>query len=901
MAYQPKSYKKFVATAATATLVASAVVPVAFAAKPATEFSDVAPQYKDAVDYLVDNTIAAGKTPSTFGTAENIIRVDAAIWIAKATLTEGEISAAPASDFTDVPDRGVIYVDALKSKGYVNGTDATSFNSYANISRGEVAMILAEAYDITGNTADNKFTDVNSRYLAAVSALKDNGITSGKSSTRFGTGDAITRGELAIWVYKLETLNESTVSNLNVAVEGSKATVTADVKNVVDNTDATVSVYPNGNLSATPIVNSAKVVGGKVTTAFNDVPAGTHTVVVKVGEAEASKSFVIAATVTPKVESVTAINAKEIQITFNQAIKESSVIDSSDDLIAGIVALNSLDARTLTDNAYLSADGKTLTLVATNTWSGSYAFELVKDKVEATNGSKVGEYKQFVTVSDSVRPTFTGLSYEPSGSAKFSFSEPLNETAASIASKLVVSGGTTVVITATDITLAADNKSFTVALPTSMTKDASYTFTYTGLQDFAGNLLSPNPLSATVVKADRDITKPTVTNVAALDTGKLQVTFSEKIRANTAVVTVSNVDYPTYTLDTTGTIATFTGVTGLTEGVQSVLVKEALDLAGLKMDNVTRVIQVTADSTAPAYVSHTVDTVGGNRFLVVNYNEEITANQAAIVTGTYVDSNNITYTMAPITGLDISTGTDKKSVRIKLPTTVGTYTVNLPAKLAEDTSAATNDSAARNVSFTLGTAVDATKPVTTNFVQNGNKVTVTFDRDVTSATALNVNNYSIEGISSPFESAIFKGNARTVELTVKNDVITTNGVRNYTVSNVATSAGSVMLSETSTYNFDENVRPTVQSAKVISSTEIEVTLNEALDSTTVGTDFDVFQGSSTTAITDVEAISGTNKVVITVAPLTSLSGLTLKASSTINLTDLNGNNVNFVGPIAVTN
>jgi hypothetical protein len=36
MAYQPKSYKKFVATAATATLVASAEVPVAFAAKPAT-------------------------------------------------------------------------------------------------------------------------------------------------------------------------------------------------------------------------------------------------------------------------------------------------------------------------------------------------------------------------------------------------------------------------------------------------------------------------------------------------------------------------------------------------------------------------------------------------------------------------------------------------------------------------------------------------------------------------------------------------------------------------------------------------------------------------------------------------------------------------------------------------
>jgi hypothetical protein len=61
MAYQPKSYKKFVATAATATLVASAVAPVAFAAKPASEFTDVAPQYKEAVDYLIDNTIVLVK------------------------------------------------------------------------------------------------------------------------------------------------------------------------------------------------------------------------------------------------------------------------------------------------------------------------------------------------------------------------------------------------------------------------------------------------------------------------------------------------------------------------------------------------------------------------------------------------------------------------------------------------------------------------------------------------------------------------------------------------------------------------------------------------------------------------------------------------------------------------
>ncbi len=616
------------------------------------------------------------------------------------------------------------------------------------------------------------------------------------------------------------------------------------------------------------------------------------------------RSYEASNVVAAAVNSVNAVNAKELQITFTQPIKESSVIDDKDDLIEGIVKLNSADARSLTDNAYLSADGKTLTLVAADKWNGSYAFEVVKNKVEAANGEKVGEYKVFLTASDTARPTFAGVSYEPSGQAKFSFSEPLNESASDIASKLVVSGGTSVTISADDIEVADDSKSFKVTLPASMTKDASYTFTFTGLADFAGNLLSPNPLSATVVKADRDTVKPTVTSVTALDTGKLQVTFSEKIRSTGAAVKVGDTTYTTYTLDTTGTVATFTNVGALTEGVKSVTISDALDLAGLKMNEVTRVIQVNADTTAPAYVNHTVETVGGTRYLVVSYNEEITVNSSKEVAGTYVNSNNITLPVAGITGDDITRGTDKKSVRIKLPATAGTYTLGLPTGLVEDTSAATNDSAARNVTFTVGTAVDATKPVTEDFYQVGNKVTVKFDRPVTAATALNVNNYSIDGVSSPFSSAIFKGDAQTVELTLKNDVITTNGVRNYTVSNVATSAGSVMVSETDTYDFKENVRPIVQSAKVINATQIEVTLSEALKLETAGTDFDVFQGSTTAlAENGAEVIAGTNnnKVVITLAtPLTSLNGITLGASSTIDLADVNGNVVNFVGPIAVS-
>ncbi|MDT0192385.1 Ig-like domain-containing protein [Exiguobacterium sp. BG5(2022)] len=695
--------------------------------------------------------------------------------------------------------------------------------------------------------------------------------------------------------------SEVEISNVSSSVDQAAEvlSVTADVKNLKDGEKVELVVYPGKDMSATPIKADATVKDGKLTVS-KKLPAGTHSFQLVSGEVKSSvENFTIEA---PMVKDVKLNNAKELVITFNKEIKKDSVI-TSDALIAGIISLNSSDAAASSSKAYLSNDGKSLTLVATTTWNGSYAFEVAKDKVEAVvSGQKVEEYKAFVSAEDVVRPTFSGVTYEANGAAKFTFSEPLDETAATIASKLVVTGPTSVSITASDISVAADGKSFTVTLPAAMTKDVAYTFAFTGLKDFAGNLSMPNPVTATVVNSVRDTVKPTVTNVVALDAGKLQVTFSEKIRPNTAVVTVGAAASSTYTLDSTGTVATFSPVTNLTAGVQSVTISGALDLAGLELDSVTRVIQVVADNAAPVYVNHSVETVGSDRFLVVNYNEEITANAGVSVTGTYVDSNNITQSVTAITGADITTGSDKKSVRVKLPATAGAYTLSLPANLARDTSAQTNGSAARSVTFTLGAAVDSTKPVVSTFAQTGNKVTVTFDRVVTAATALNVANYSIDGISSPFESAIFKGDAQTVELTLKNDVITTDGVRNYTVSNVATSAGAVMAPKTGTYNFKENVRPTVLGAKVLSSTEIEVTLSEALDSTKVGTDFDVFQGASTTALTDSEAISGTNKVIITLAdPLTTLNGLTLKAASSIDLTDVNGNQVNFVGPITVTN
>ena len=190
MTYQQKSYKKFIATAATATLVASAIAPATMAAG----FTDVSEKYQDAVDFVVSKG-ANGMSETKFGVHENIKRVDAAVLLVKVLGLDYE-NAAP-SGFTDVPERAVQYVNALKEAGITNGKSATKFDSHSLITRGELAVWIQRGFELVGEN-EVPFTDVAGQYAEAVAALVDNGITNGVSETQFGTYQHAKRGDYAI-------------------------------------------------------------------------------------------------------------------------------------------------------------------------------------------------------------------------------------------------------------------------------------------------------------------------------------------------------------------------------------------------------------------------------------------------------------------------------------------------------------------------------------------------------------------------------------------------------------------------------------------------------------------------------------------------------------------------------
>lgn len=195
-----KSYNKFVATAATATLVASAIAPVA-ASADSKQFTDVNERYAPAVDYVVSKGVQ-GKTSTQFGVQDSIKRVDAAVFIANAL--DLNKPGSPDAGFSDVPARAKDAVNALKEKGIINGKTDTRYGANDVLTRGEVALILASAYNLKGDANSVKFTDVNkNRYGSAVAGLVDAGVTDGISDTKFGTENPVKRGDLAVFLYKL--------------------------------------------------------------------------------------------------------------------------------------------------------------------------------------------------------------------------------------------------------------------------------------------------------------------------------------------------------------------------------------------------------------------------------------------------------------------------------------------------------------------------------------------------------------------------------------------------------------------------------------------------------------------------------------------------------------------------
>ena len=247
MGYKAKPCRKFMATAVTATIVASAIAPVASAATVA-DFTDVAPQYQEAVSFLLEKGATNGKTETQFGVYDSITRQDAATQLVNVLGLEVDTTVTK-TKFTDVPARTAPYVQALVDAGITNGKTETQFGANEEITRGQLAVWIQKGFELeSSNSVD--FTDVASHYQEAVSALVSHGVTNGISETQFGTYKNAQRGDYAIFLMRAAEAS----TKVKYEVKSTAVDVTTTDENVLNTLfNETVLDFGSANVTVTDV------------------------------------------------------------------------------------------------------------------------------------------------------------------------------------------------------------------------------------------------------------------------------------------------------------------------------------------------------------------------------------------------------------------------------------------------------------------------------------------------------------------------------------------------------------------------------------------------------------------------------------------------------------------------
>ncbi|TKI48789.1 S-layer homology domain-containing protein [Lysinibacillus tabacifolii] len=315
MANQPKKYKKFVATAATATLVASAIVPVASAAG----FSDVAGNdHEVAINALADAGIINGYADGSFKPNQTINRGQVVKLLGRYLEAQGQEIPADWNSkqrFNDLPvtaeEELVKYAALAKDAGVFNGSNG-NLNASQTMQRQQMAVVLVRAIkeiagvDLVAEYKKANFVteigDLDKAYSAeqrtAIVALEYAGIT---NVAHFNPGNSVTRGQFASFLYR--TI-ENVINNPEAGVAAVKAinntTVEVTFDEEVDNVQAL-----NFLISDLEVKNAAvKLTNKKVVVLTTAAQTADKEYTVSLGEEKIGTFKGIAAVVPTKVDLV---------------------------------------------------------------------------------------------------------------------------------------------------------------------------------------------------------------------------------------------------------------------------------------------------------------------------------------------------------------------------------------------------------------------------------------------------------------------------------------------------------------------------------------------------------------------------------------------------------------------
>lgn len=761
----------------------------------------------------------------------------------------------------------------LKAKGILSGYADGQAHLEDTLTRAQLAVILANlkglSQDATGAT---KFSDVKAGawYTGWIGAVAKAGLMNGTSATTFNPNAKVSYEQLA--TVMAQSLGLTPVSG--ASVPGASAWAQGWVKAAVDAGVAASQTNYKANALRYDLVSSTYATYTKL---------------------EAAKVF--------SVQSVTAVNAKKIQVVFNREVNETVAENAATYSFVG------LTPGTVTP--VLQDDKKTVVLTLTNAIANDTTFVVAINEVPSVASAdvKTAKYTTTLTFSDTVKPTFTGVTYPEAGTAVLNFSEDL-----STSGTVAVYDGSTLV---TGLTVSNANNQITIA---GLTTDKEYKVVVVGAKDQSSNLITA-PVETTVKSTVSETVKPAIASLTSVDLTTLKVVFSEKLKQISAGVyanvTVDGVALTgeTQSFDTTNNTLTISKTALAAPGIHSISISGYKDLSNNSGDTLTKAVAFAASAPVlekTEVVSDTTDT-----YVQLTFNEQPSASaaQGVDITGTYTTPDNILKSV--VSGsITEATAVTQVGNTLKIKVTgfeAGTYALTIPAAgISDGTTARTEN---LTINFALAASSDTSKPTVTNVYIPGENATavvsgltsvplntfyVKYSKTM-GTSAVNPDNYSVDG-QKVFGSAVFVGDKTLVKLTLKDSAITLNGDRSFQISSAVIGENNVAISSfSSTETLKENVKPLLSSAVVVDATHITLTFTEALadanfTSADAGNDFEVYIDGVKSPIASVGTGATSNDSQLSVVlstPITasqlSSSTIIVKVLDTTDGTDANSN------------
>ena len=203
---------KFTTTAATVSLVATAMIGVASAAE--TTYKDVPSDHLffSEIQALTNANVVSGSGNGYFNPEGAITRGEIAKMIVNALALETGVNHS----FSDVPESHIFYkeIATLASLNIAQGYSDNSFKPEHQVTRQEIALLVSRALQISSSN-DNPFEDVE-KYAGAIVALMDNGIIKGTSASTFEPTKNATRGEAAAIIARVMNYDAKRPFSLDV-------------------------------------------------------------------------------------------------------------------------------------------------------------------------------------------------------------------------------------------------------------------------------------------------------------------------------------------------------------------------------------------------------------------------------------------------------------------------------------------------------------------------------------------------------------------------------------------------------------------------------------------------------------------------------------------------------------